>query len=304
MLWFILSLFWAQLLPKSNYDVASLSQTAFVNGIPISFSILSVSAMPGDTIRFQSHEEGKTLLLLTADSLKHNDRNGGVNWVAPSRHGIYEHIVKTAAGTHLVKVFVMRSLDEIRVTSPHFAIGNYPAKPYNNLEAYLNPRGMIEVTEENQETWVSEHFQLRDFLTNQQASFPKYVIISPKLIYKLELIFQKLNEKKIPTQKLNILSGYRTPYYNGKIGNGRNSRHVYGDAADIFVDNDADQRMDDINQDGKINLEDAKLLASVIDEIDRDAAYQWLTGGMGVYQKTSSHSEFVHTDARGTLIRW
>ena len=47
------------------------------------------------------------------------------------------------------------------------------------------------------------------------------------------------------------MSGYRTPFYNRSIGNQtRFSRHVYGDAADIYADDDGDGKMDDLDGDG------------------------------------------------------
>lgn len=61
------------------------------------------------------------------------------------------------------------------------------------------------------------------------------------------------------------MSGYRTPYYNRSIGNEtRYSRHVYGDAADIYVDDDDDGIMDDLDGDGKSTLDDARTLGEVI----------------------------------------
>ena len=45
----------------------------------------------------------------------------------------------------------------------------------------------------------------------------------------------------IDASTFRILSGYRTPFYNRSIGNETHySRHVYGDAADIYVDEDGD----------------------------------------------------------------
>jgi hypothetical protein len=35
---------------------------------------------------------------------------------------------------------------------------------------------------------------------------------------------------------LTIMSGYRTPFYNRAIGNVPNSRHVFGGAADFYID--------------------------------------------------------------------
>jgi hypothetical protein len=55
-------------------------------------------------------------------------------------------------------------------------------------------------------------------------------------------------------KRVQVMSGFRTPRYNKSGGNtgGRAnlSRHMYGDASDIFVDNDGNGTMDDLNRDG------------------------------------------------------
>ena len=49
------------------------------------------------------------------------------------------------------------------------------------------------MTPENQDFHVSEHFRLRDFLTKDQRNvWPKYLLLDPKLIDKLELTIQEL----------------------------------------------------------------------------------------------------------------
>lgn len=275
-----------------------------VNGIPLDFPMLSIAVMPGDSIRLLTEQAETEVLLSNTDTILQSKGRSVLAWLAPVNPGIYEHAIRTNTFAYILKVIVMKKMDEIKKSSSHFILGNYPSKTYRNMPEYANPEGMIEVTEENQETFLSAHFRLKDFLTRQQSEFPKFVIISPKLIYKLELIIRKLEEKGVKVENMAVLSGYRTPSYNGSIGNGRNSRHVYGDAADIFVDNNNDQRMDDINGDGKINIGDARFLSAIIDEIDKDPRYQWLSGGMGVYKNNGAHSEFVHTDTRGTIIRW
>ena len=52
----------------------------------------------------------------------------------------------------------------------------------------------------------------------------------------MELILQRLNAKGYRCDSFHVMSGYRTPYYNKAIGNVKYSRHIYGGAADIFID--------------------------------------------------------------------
>ncbi len=100
------------------------------------------------------------------------------------------------------------------------------------------------------------------------------------------------------------MSAYRTPYYNKSIGNVKFSRHVYGDAIDLYVDDNHDGIMDDLNKDGKINIKDARVIAKVVEKIEQDPHYKEFIGGLGVYNKNSRHTYFVHVDTRGYAARW
>jgi hypothetical protein len=61
------------------------------------------------------------------------------------------------------------------------------------------------------------------------------------------------------------MSGFGTPRYNREGGqtSGRASlsRHMYGDATDVFVDNDRDGWTDDVNRDGRVDIHDAEVVA-------------------------------------------
>jgi len=99
--------------------------------------------------------------------------------------------------------------------------------------------------------------------------------------------------------------GFRTPNHNSKTGNETGySRHLSGDALDIYVDRDGDGQMDDINRDGRVNQQDASLLLSVAEELDQSNEWGWLKGGAGVYRTNKAHGPFVHVDTRGYVARW
>ena len=101
------------------------------------------------------------------------------------------------------------------------------------------------------------------------------------------------------------MSGYRTPYYNGLIGNAAYSRHLYGEAADIFVDHQPkDGMMDDLNRDGKLDWKDAKVLCRIIEGLCDTKSYEPFIGGLGAYEKTPYHGPFIHVDVRGCKARW
>jgi uncharacterized protein YcbK (DUF882 family) len=110
----------------------------------------------------------------------------------------------------------------------------------------------------------------------------------------------------VNTKGVKVLSGFRTPSYNSGGGNtaGRAnlSRHTYGDASDIFIDNDGDGNMDDLNGDGRVNIGDARFIQEAVDRVER--AHPELVGGAGVYPACCGHGPFIHIDTRGYRARW
>ena len=172
---------------------------------------------------------------------------------------------------------------------------------------YANPRGFIRVTPENQNTQISEHFRLRNFLThNQENVWPKYLVLELRTVDKLELVLSDLQSRGIDVSGVTVMSGFRTPSYNAGGGNtgGRAdlSRHMYGDAADIFIDSDHDGRMDDLNRDGRVNIGDSRVIEQAVNRVERE--HPELTGGTGVYVACCGHGPFIHIDTRGYRARW
>ena len=190
----------------------------------------------------------------------------------------------------------------------NYRVGFWPAEKRGaRSEAYRNPDGFIEVTPENQDTYVSEHFRLRDFLTHdQEGVWPKYLVLREDLVDKLELVIADLEAHGTPVRHMVVMSGFRTPQYNargvGRGGRARDSRHQFGDAADVFVDNDRDGRMDDLNRDRRVDARDAQVIINAVERVER--AHPDLTGGAGRYRATRAHGPFAHIDTRGTRARW
>jgi hypothetical protein len=189
-----------------------------------------------------------------------------------------------------------------------YQIGEWPFERRKAPKAiYETPRGFVEVTLENMSMPISEHFVLGDFLTKGQADvWPKYVVMSPRLLDKLELTMQQLEAQGIEVKDVGIISGFRTPSYNEHGGNtdGRASlsRHMYGDAMDIYIDSDGDRSMDDLDGDGRVDVNDARVLAAAADAVEKE--HPTLIGGVGVYRPTGAHRGFVHIDTRGYRARW
>jgi uncharacterized protein YcbK (DUF882 family) len=131
-------------------------------------------------------------------------------------------------------------------------------------------------------------------------------VLREPLLDKLELVISDLQAHGIPVQHMQVMSGFRAPEYNqldvrpgGRVAD---SRHQYGDAADVFVDNNGDERMDDLNHDGRVDAGDARVILQAVERVEN--AHPSLIGGAGLYSATSAHGPFIHIDARGNRARW
>lgn len=151
---------------------------------------------------------------------------------------------------------------------------------------------------------VSPHFTLGQFLCKQESQYPKYIVLQESLLILLEALLGAVREAGYPVATFGVISGYRTPYYNKRIGNVANSRHVYGDAMDFFVDVDGDGLMDDLNGDGRKNREDIDLLYEIVEAFLRRPENKVLVGGVGRYYQSAHHGGFIHVDSRGYRARW
>jgi hypothetical protein len=235
------------------------------------------------------------------------------DFLAPPDPGMYKLAVEMGKAT--------KAIDDLRViTLVPFAekkndriglyyLGRWPYEKGGQPRspAYGNPSGFVEVTRENRTTPVSEHFKLGDFLTkNQHDVWPKYMLLDPRLLDKLELTIAALESRGVDVRHMQVMSGFRTPAYNESGGNtagrGDLSRHMYGDAADVFVDNDRNGTMDDINRDGRADTRDAEMIADAVLKVE--SRYPALVGGIGIYKACCGHGPFTHVDVRGYRARW
>jgi uncharacterized protein YcbK (DUF882 family) len=289
---------------------------AFLNDAALEFlsplhgysgKVTAVFRKPGEPITTKAPDE---------ESARLSDASGTVespDFAAPDDPGIYKLSVQLNEATraiddlHVVTLvpFAQKQAGKIGL----YYLGSWPYEKGGTPKspAYANPNGFIEVTPENADTFVSAHFRLRDFLTKDQPNvWPKYLLLNPKLLDKLELVIGELEAMGHPVRHVQIMSGFRTPQYNHTGGNtaGRAnlSRHMYGDASDVFVDNDRNGTCDDLNGDGRINEKDADVVLAAVDRVERK--YPALVGGVGVYVACCGHGPFTHIDVRGYRARW
>lgn len=226
---------------------------------------------------------------------------------APDRPGVYalevgdDDTEVTLDDVHLV---VKVPADRVREGYlDGYFIGRYPARALRRRGRYAPPAGFIEVTRANAELPLSEHLRLRQFLTHDQGdAWPKFAIVDPRLVEKLELVMTELRHMGVSADRLHVMSGYRTPQYNRRgLGRGRAvlSRHQYGDAADVWV---GGERIDDLNGDGRRDMADLAVILRAVDRVER--THPELVGGAGTYFPTRAHGPFIHIDARGRRARW
>lgn len=225
----------------------------------------------------------------------------GKRWTAPEKPGHHRLDVVDDAGKAVLTVtlFVLtpaRSIDA-RGYLEGYRIGRYPRNA---------PRGFIRLDAEDMDIPISPSFTIGQFICKQQPGYyPKFLLVTEANIHRLEVLLAALNREAITQAKtLFVMSGFRTPFYNAAIGSARLSRHMYGDASDVYVDtNPRDGVMDDLNGDGRITKADADFLydfASRLFSARKDVA----PGGLGSYSANAVHGPFVHSDGRGSKARW
>src|SRR3954447_3777488 len=214
--------------------------------------------------------------------------------------------IRPASTVNVITLVPLSAKKSGRIGS--YSIGSWPYESGGAPKAiYEPPAGLVEVTPENLDLHLSEHIQLRDFITKgQEGVWPKYVALQPRELDKVELTIQELKRFGHPVKDIFVVSAFRTPSYNADGGDpsGRAalSRHMYGDAMDIAVDNDGNGRMDDLNGDGRITVADAHVIGEAAERVEQ--AHPELVGGIGIYAPTGAHSGFVHIDTRGYRARW
>jgi len=274
------------------------------------YRVMAGFVLPGEEVRFRvvEDERNRSFQLEGPDGLLLKSRAHDWVWQAPVVTGVYPVRVtcQDNGESILLNVFVLVPFSQVvngRLNG--YRIGSYPDKPLKGLDIYKPPVGFVEVTAENPNTAVSPHFTLGQFLCKQESGYPKYLVLRTRLLRKLEFVLQTINRAGIRCDQLTVMSGYRTPWYNKAIGNVQYSRHVWGGAADVYVDVDPiDGQMDDLNKDGKIDIKDAAVVYRIIDDRFSEDAWTPFMGGLGQYRVTASHGPFVHVDVRGFRARW
>lgn len=293
-----------------SFDAGMAGFGLDLEGFTTSYRVLGIYVDPDRRVEINIRESDRSGLYSARASGGKLYQVGSYSWAweTPAAHGVHRIVIAKSDATDSIQLNAFVLIPRDQMVDGHlngYRIGTYPEKPFKGLDNYLPPSGFVEVTPENARTPLSPHFVLEQFLCKQNGDWPKYVVLREELLLKLELLLQRTNDAGISCSSFHIMSGYRTPFYNASIGNVKYSRHQWGGAADIFVDEDPrDEMMDDLNQDGAIDWRDAAVLYDIVDEMYGEEDYEPFVGGLARYKKTANHGPFVHIDVRGFRARW
>ena len=224
--------------------------------------------------------------------------------MAPGEPGFYRLALDRHGDRRIVDGVVLSVLvpfsEKQGATLRGFRLGSYVGERLGGAARRALPEGFFPVDSAALSLRVSDHLTLRDILTTPDVpslGFPQYATLDLRLVEKLELVLrevERLSGANSTAPHLTINSGFRPPSYNRTVsGAAPNSRHQYGDAADVRVD---------VNRDGRFSLAELHLVARAVSAVER--AHPDLVGGLGLYTSKRYRSPYVHIDARGNAARW
>jgi hypothetical protein len=261
-------------------------------------------AMPGETVAYPVEVQGDRAAL-SYEWVRLGDQVtvgsprpfAGDDVVVPPTPGFYRLAVVGGGERQLVDGPTLGVLvpfsQKVGAMLNGYRIGTYVAERLG-IGAADHPEGFIEVAQHDVDLPITRHLRLADFITHDnQDVWPRYTAVSPRLLDKLELVIAEIANERGDTShvavKVDVHSGFRTPAYNRRVpGAARDSRHQYGDAADVAID---------ANGDGRITHADTRIIVRAVNVVEQD--HPELVGGLGLYREP-----YVHIDARGFRKRW
>lgn len=302
----------------SSFLVQAKEQYIEVNDIIIKRDLMSVFVLPNESLRVSFPVDDQLIIEsgsiqfvenLDVSTSDETDKIKNFNQVfvakTPEETGIYDVYVLgflEEKQIHL-QVVVMVPFKEIQNGFlEEYRIDEYPKVPFRGLKSYEHPAGFVRITEEMLNKKVSQHFTFQQFLCKQHSGYPKFIVVQTTMLQMLESFFDFVVYSGYEIESFGVISAYRTPFYNRMINNGRYSRHQYGDAMDLFIDENRDGRLDDLNNDQKITMADVDVLYNLAIEFQKSS--EIYIGGIGKYRPKSIHGGFVHMDNRGYMARW
>jgi uncharacterized protein YcbK (DUF882 family) len=259
-------------------------------------------AVGGDprSLRYEWLRLGDTTAADSSQALR------GANLIAPRRPGFYRLAIRRGPEREVMNEPIVAVLmpfqRKVGGMLNGYRIGTYLTERLAGRDPSLadHPEGFLEVAPAQTELNVSTHLTVGDFITHdsQEEVWPKYVAINPRLLDKLELVIAEVQRRRgrvrVIDLALGVHSGFRTPWHNSRVPRAAgDSRHQYGDAADVVMD---------ANGDGRITATDGMLVANAVERVEYE--HPDLAGGLGLYTGRQFRTPYVHIDTRGTPARW
>ena len=272
-------------------------------------------AMPGESVEYPLEVTGNP------DSLTYSwvavgDTAGvaaarplsGASVVAPEAPGFYHLALLKQNERRVVEGLTLAVMvpfaQKVGARLNGYRIGTYLAE---KLGGHSVPEGFVQIDRDEVNLPLTTHLRLGDFITHDdQETWPRYAALSPRLLDKLELVISEVTRMHGEHARqvlvdgvdedvaVDVHSGFRSPSHNRAVKrSARDSRHQYGDAADVTID---------ANGDGRYTLADARLVAKAVETVETENPD--LVGGMGLYTSRRYNTPYVHIDARGKRARW
>jgi uncharacterized protein YcbK (DUF882 family) len=289
-----------------------LSAGASLNAFGDSREVRLRFALPSSLVEFPLEVSGEVSALayewVSADDSTRGaglHAVSGASFMSPGTPGFYHLAIVRGTERQIIAEPTLAVMvpfsQKIGASLNGYRIGTYIAE---RLAEHDHPLGFLQVNRGDVDRRVSTHLRLGDFLTRDQQEnvWPKYVALNPRLLDKLELVFEKIGAQARFTRAasdsrelaFDVHSGFRTPAHNRGVWRAaQDSRHQYGDAADLAIDADGD---------GRITARDEALVVRAVDEVESE--HPDLVGGLGLYTSAAYNTPYVHIDARGSRSRW
>lgn len=180
----------------------------------------------------------------------------------------------------------------------------------DHRENYTPPSYFYNITPENENLFVSEHFRLIDFTMKSERGKNRYISLKNDFINRLEDLQTRVTQSNLPSSKIKIIRSFISPnelriLKKKGVKLSEYTRFQYGDAAAVIIDDNNDNIMDDLNGDGRIDAEDVKIIEELVRDIERETR---IYGGLGIMEKfddpDSPDTPYLLFDMRGFSSRW
>jgi hypothetical protein len=277
----------------------------------IPLNTFSIFVMPSEEIVISIAEENRDKKYVIELNGKKFENEKSFKWQAPAKSGHYPVKIKeknsTGQGSEInLNIFVLHPAHKMNGQYlDGFKIGSYPDIPADKKAYYSKPTGFLKIEESLLDLNLTPHFKMDQFITKQCTELPQYIVLKESLLLKLEYFLEEVNKAGYKADTFGIVSVYRSPYFNKKLGNNTDlSRHLFGDAADIYIDNSGNEWMDDLNGDGKSNIYDSNILFDLAVKFDQKEEFSQLQGGLSSYKGNGIRGPFLHIDSRGFHVSW